>query len=66
MINKIKERREEMGMSQLELAEKIGVDASSVCLWENGKREPKFTSVMRMARIFNCSPDQIINIGQDS
>lgn len=62
MINTIKEKREAVGLTQAELAEKIGVDTSTVCLWESGKREPKFTSVMKMAKVFACSPDQVVNV----
>lgn len=62
MINTIKEKREAVGLTQAELAEKIGVDTSTVCLWESGKREPKFTSVMKMAKVFDCSPDHVVNV----
>lgn len=62
MVITIKEKREAAELTQAELAEKIGVDTSTVCLWESGKREPKFTSVMRMAKVFSCSPDQLVDV----
>lgn len=41
VMNRIKEHRERLGLSMAELAEKIGVDASTVCLWEQGKQNSK-------------------------
>ena len=49
IMNRIKEHRERLGLSMAELAEKIGVDASTVCLWEQGKRIPKYASIKRKA-----------------
>ena len=39
-IFNIKDRRIELGMSQRELAEKIGVDQTTVSYWERGVTAP--------------------------
>ena len=62
IMNRIKEHRERLGLSMAELAEKIGVDASTVCLWEQGKRIPEYTSIKRMAKLFGCSLGDVIDV----
>lgn len=62
IMNRIKEHRERLGLSMAELAEKIGVDASTVCLWEQGKRISKYASIKRMAKLFGCSLGDVIDV----
>ena len=62
VMNRIKEHRERLGLSMAELAEKIGVDASTVCLWEQEKRIPKYASIKRMAKLFGCSLGDVIDV----
>ena len=62
IMNRIKEHRERLGLSMAELAEKIGVDASTVCLWEQGKPIPKYASIKRMAKLFGCSLGDVIDV----
>lgn len=45
----IKHFREEKGLSQLELAKKIGVDNSTVCSWESGRINPSLAMAVRLA-----------------
>lgn len=51
--------REEKGMTQEELAEKLGVTRPLVALWETGERMPDIESWKRMAEIFCVSTDYI-------
>jgi transcriptional regulator with XRE-family HTH domain len=44
---KIKKRRQKLGMSQYELADKVGYSRSAVANWENGHRE-LFPKTMRL------------------
>ena len=59
---KLKELREKAGFSQRELAEKLGVQASTVCQWESGKREPNMALVKRIASILSCTADELLGI----
>lgn len=36
--HELKMHRKAVGISQLDLAEKIGVSSRTVCMWENGQR----------------------------
>ncbi len=55
----IRELREDAGLTQLQLANKIGVTPSAVYNWERGRNEPKASQLRTMARIFGVSMDVI-------
>lgn len=52
---RIKQLRENLGLNQMELAEKVGVSPTSVSNWETGKQDPKYESVEKLAAVFNES-----------
>ena len=54
---RIRELREERGLSLMALAKAIGVSDTAVCKWENQLAEPKLCYIVRMADFFNCSAD---------
>lgn len=56
---RLKELREEKGVSMIELARAIGVSDAAVCKWENGIAEPKLGYIIRLAEYFDCSIDYI-------
>jgi transcriptional regulator with XRE-family HTH domain len=57
---KLKELRENMGISQYELAERLGVAQSTIGGWESGKREPNFKTIKIIADFFNVSVDYLL------
>lgn len=59
MGEKIKKLRETAGMSQSALAAKIGVDTSSVSLWETGKNYPSYANICNLAQALNCEPGDL-------
>lgn len=42
------------GLTQAQLAEKIGVAAQHVGRWERGDRKPKLDALMRIAHALGC------------
>ena len=52
--------RESAGLSQAELARRIGVSASSVGMYEQGRREPSLDLVVRLAREFGVTTDYLL------
>ena len=56
----IKEKREQMNMSQQVLADSLGIDQSTVCLWETGKTMPRAKLLPKIAKILNCSVDDLL------
>lgn len=57
---KLKEIRKEKGITQIELARKLGVATGTVGNWESGKREPDFDTMTKIARFFGVSVDWLI------
>lgn len=53
--NRIKELRIKNGLSQAELAEKIGVKDNTICQYEKGKRHPNNETWQKLADCFNVS-----------
>lgn len=53
------ERRKEAGISIAELARRSGVSAAELSDIEYGKRKPRATTVMALARALGCSYDDI-------
>lgn len=54
--------RKESNMSQLDLANLLGVSQQTVSKYENGIREPDNATLKKLAEIFNCSADYLLGI----
>ena len=59
---RLKELREERGLGQVELAERIGVSKGIISLWENGLREPKMTALISLAKFFGVMVDYLVGM----
>lgn len=55
----IRHLREQAGLTQVQLAHKVGVTPSTVYNWERGRNEPKASQLRTMARLFSVSMDEI-------
>lgn len=58
--NKLKQLRERSGLSQLELANILEVSKSTISMYEQGKREPNFEILLKIANIFHVSVDDLL------
>lgn len=56
----IASRRKQLGLSQYDLAEMLGVDQTSVHNWERGKAMPAAKRLPVIARILKCSIDELL------
>ena len=64
--NNIKTLRKQVGLTQTELAEKLGVSEQTVSKWENDKCYPDVSLLPLLANIFNCSVDAVLGIDNDT
>lgn len=62
---RMKELRKKANLSMAELGEKIGVGKSTISMYENGERKPKFDNVMELASIFHTSCDYLLGATDD-
>ena len=56
----IKKRREELGLTQQDLAEKLFVSRQTVCRWENGSRYPDLIMAKKITLVLGISLDELI------
>ena len=59
---RLKELRLELGLSQQELAGKVGLTHTAIGLWEQGKRTPNLDAVIALAKFFGVSLDYIAGL----
>lgn len=59
---RLKELRDEKGLSQHQLAKDVGLTQSAIHLWELSKRVPNLDAVIVLAKYFNVSLDYIAGL----
>ena len=63
MAERIKERRKAMGYTQTELGEKLGLQASAIAKYENGRvKNMKRSVIANMAKVLECSPTYLMGL----
>lgn len=59
-MEKLKELRKEKGISLKELGSIIGVAESTMSLYENGKRQPDYETLLKLAEYFGVTVDYLL------
>lgn len=54
------ERRQELGLTQAQIAEALGIDQAAVSRWESGMYLPKGRNLIALAKLLNCSPEKLL------
>ena len=62
---RIKELRQEKGVSQLTLAKAVGVDKRAIIFWEQQVNEPKASYIVGLAKYFNVSTDYLLGLDEE-
>lgn len=58
--------RKKKGMTQAELADKLGVTNKAVSKWETGEAMPETSLLVPLSKIFGVTVDELLNGGKDS
>lgn len=61
IANRLLELRKKAGLSQEELANKLGISRQSVSKWERAESSPDTDNLICLAKIYNVSLDEILN-----
>lgn len=64
LATNICELRAELGISQRELAERVGVSQKAIDFWEKGVNEPKASYILCLAKVFNVTTDFLLGADQ--
>lgn len=62
LANRLYEYRKQSGLSQEELAEKLGISRQSVSKWERAESCPDTDNLIELAKIYNVSLDTLVNL----
>ncbi len=58
--NIFKRLRSSSGLTQVEMAEKLGISRSTIGMYETGAREPDFETLEKIADFFNVDTDYLL------
>ena len=58
----LKQCRKKQGVSQAELASRLGVTQQAVGKWESGKSSPDPSTVARIAELLNTTADYLLGL----
>lgn len=57
---RLKELRQQKGVSQREIAKAVGVSQTGFLRWEQGKNQPTLENLMELCKYFDVSVDYLI------
>ena len=63
--NRVRERRQRLGLTQEDLARAVGVSRQSIISIERGRYIPSLPLALKMAAIFGCSTDELFRLRED-
>ena len=58
----LKQKRQERGITQNDLAVRVGVKRKTVCQWETGSRQPRVELLPKIAAVLGCTVDELLGI----
>lgn len=61
-MNELKRLREAAGLSQVQLALRMGVSQGTVAHWECGTRVPQAGNLIKLANILGCGVDALLGL----
>lgn len=64
--DRLKEIRGEKGLTQVQLAEALGVSKGTVAMWETSKRTPNYETLNQLSDIFDKRIDYILGYSMDA
>ena len=62
IANRVKEYRQEQGLTQDELARAVGVSRQSINAIERGRYVPSLSLALKFARLFACPTDDLFRL----
>lgn len=65
-MEKLRELRKEKGMSLKELGAVVNVAESTMSLYENGKRQPDYETLLKLAEYFGVTVDYLLRGGNET
>jgi len=57
---RIKQRRKELGLTQVQIHAKTGISSGNLSLIENGKTLPSYSALINLSELLQCSIDYLL------
>jgi len=64
--NRVREFRQQRGLTQEEVARATGVSRQSIISIERGRYIPSLPLALKFARLFDCATDELFQLTEDS
>jgi len=65
-VNRIREQRRKMGLTQVELSKALNLSQGALSGYETGRYDPDVDTMQRMADFFNVSLDELFGVPKDN
>ena len=62
LADRLKGLRDASGLTQRQVAQRLGLVPSAVCAYENGSRLPSYSVLIRLAGLFHVSTDYLLGL----
>ena len=59
---KLSNHRKLAGITQQQLAEQLNLSAQAISKWENDMSEPDLTTLKALARLYNTTVDELLDV----
>lgn len=64
IANRLVKLRKEKGLSQEELAEKLGLSRQAISKWERGESSPDMDNIVMLAKLYDLSFDELLSTSE--
>jgi len=64
-MKRIKEQRKQLGLTQKQLSQQLGIANSTLSTWERGDAAPDYSNLNKLASIFGVSVDYLVGSRND-
>lgn len=64
-MNNFKRLREQANLTQQNIADTLNIRQSTVAMWESGEQFPRADKLPELAKILNCTIDDLFNEGEE-
>ena len=62
--NRVRDRLEDLNMTQRDLGDSIGVSPVMMSRYMNGQIIPKISTIINIAKILNCSVSDLVDVDE--
>lgn len=62
LAKRLRERRTELGLTQLKIADRVGIDRTTYCRYERGCVDPSLDVLRSLAQVLDCSADWLLGV----